>query len=38
MSSPRPFHSLLTLGIGERLGIAAAAAALVWAVIGWALQ
>ena len=36
-SPPRPFHSLLTLGVGARLAIAAAAAALLWAIMGWAL-
>ena len=33
----RPFHSLLTLGVGARLAIAAAATALLWAAMGWAL-
>jgi hypothetical protein len=38
MSAPqRPFHSLLTLGVGPRLMIAAVAAALLWALMGWAL-
>jgi len=33
----RHFHSLLTFGVGARLAIAAVAAALVWALTGWAL-
>jgi len=33
----RPFHSLLTFGVGSRLIIAAVAASLLWALMGWAL-
>lgn len=33
----RSFHSLMTLGIGSRLAIAALAAAVLWAIMGWAL-
>ncbi len=33
----RPFHSLLTFGIGSRLAIAAVAAAVLWAIMAWAL-
>lgn len=36
-SHARPFHSLLTLGVGARLAIAAGAAAVVWAAMAWAL-
>ncbi|HQV16539.1 MAG TPA: hypothetical protein PK620_16645 [Denitromonas sp.] len=36
-SHARPFHSLLTLGVGARLAIAATAAAVLWVAMAWAL-
>ncbi len=35
--SAPPFRSLLTLGVGARLAIAAVAAASLWAIMAWAL-
>lgn len=33
----RPFHSLLTFGVGARLAIAGVGVAVVWALMAWAL-
>jgi hypothetical protein len=33
-----PDFNLLNLGVGARLALAAAACALVWAVVAWALS
>ncbi len=36
-ATSRPFHSLLTLGVGARLAIVTVLAAGLWLLMGWAL-